>query len=101
MSRSRLRAMPQQLVTSRVTDELIDRADKATRRVLVASPFMGPDPAVSFAEAVQFGRNDVPDKRFLTNFRPAAIESGFLCGEGLVAFIDAGFQCRSITNLHA
>lgn len=78
---------------------LLERIASASQRVWLASPFLSAPIANRIADSVsQAGARNL---RLLTAVDPRSIQSRFLSPDGLSTLLDAGFEIRSIANLHA
>jgi hypothetical protein len=80
-------------------DDLAIAVRTSRKHVLVATPFMSLPVAQLLVRAADTG--SAKTKRLLTAVTVAAIEGGYLDPHAVQAFIDAGFEVRSLRNLHA
>jgi len=81
-----------------------DRVERATARILLASPFIGREVGLLVARQIRTGAaaSATPrDIRLLTAFDHSVIERGRLNVEALRALRDSGATLASIPNLHA
>jgi hypothetical protein len=91
-------AVPGSLLSAAL-DDLAAALRLSRRRVLLATPFMSFPVAQLLIRAADTGT--APTRRLLTAITVAGIEGGFLDAHAVEAFVDAGFEVRSLRNLHA
>lgn len=98
MSRSRIRASPGELLASALAE--LDLALRSSRESIeIATPFLSLPVAEQLVRAGDEGRAD--ECRLVTAVNDAAVLGGYLDPSTIEAFIDAGFEVRSLRNLHA
>jgi hypothetical protein len=78
---------------------LLQGIRKARSEVLLAAPFISAEVAEDVARAAL--ASGVKTRRLLTALNENAVRTGFLSPSGLLTLADAGFEVRSIRNLHA
>lgn len=82
-----------------VQDELLRSIASASTSVALASPFLSLTIAKRIVAAVE--RSGASKRRFLTAVSARPVRSGVLSVPGIALLMDAGFEVRSIPNLHA
>lgn len=80
-------------------DDLAAALRGARSSVAIATPFMSHPVAALLVRAADEGR--AQDRRLLTALNVAAVEGGYLDPDGIEEFHTAGFEIRSLRNLHA
>jgi phosphatidylserine/phosphatidylglycerophosphate/cardiolipin synthase-like enzyme len=80
-------------------DELLHQVQAAAATVRLASPFLSKPVSEEIATAVALTRAST--HRLLTAATPRSVASGVLSARGLCVLLDAGYEIRSIPNLHA
>lgn len=90
-------------MTGSVLDDLAQRIEGCSDRVLLVSPYMSADVGTLCAKLITRRRAAAspPEARILTAIRPGALADDSLSAQALLALIDAGAAVRSIQNLHA
>ncbi len=91
-------AAPGSLVGSSLGD-LASAIAGAKQSVALATPFLSSRVAWHLVRAADEG--GASKRRFLTALNVAAVEGGYLDPNGVEAFVAAGFDVRSLRNLHA
>src|SRR4051794_6267751 len=71
----------------------------ARESVSIASPFLSHEVAAYLVRAADEGAPAV--RRMVTALNPRAVEGGYLDPDGIEEFVAAGFELRSLKNLHA
>lgn len=71
----------------------------ARNRIDIATPFLSAEVAGYLVRACDDGR--ARDRRFITALNSAAVEGGYLDPDAVDELIAAGFEARSLRNLHA
>lgn len=79
--------------------ELFGRVEAAEQRIFLASPFLTMRVAAHLAE--MSSRSAAADRRLITALVPQSVRSGVLDPSALLHLREAGFEIRSIRNLHA
>jgi phosphatidylserine/phosphatidylglycerophosphate/cardiolipin synthase-like enzyme len=72
---------------------------RAKASIDVATPFLSADVAAYLVRACDGG--EATTRRFITALNVAAIQGGYLDPDGIDEFDAAGFEVRSLRNLHA
>jgi hypothetical protein len=72
---------------------------RAKQRIDIATPFLSADVAAFLVRACDNGR--ARDRRFITALNAPAVEGGYLDPDGVEALVAAGFEAKSLRNLHA
>ena len=80
-------------------DDLVESVRRAERRTWLTSPFLSTSVAELVAEAAIF--SGVADLRFITALGADPVRRGVLSVKGLESLQKAGFDLRSVPNLHA
>lgn len=80
-------------------EELLERMVAAEERVWLVSPFLTAPIAAQIRDAVREARAE--DLRLLTALVPRSVQAGVLSTAGLSELLEAGFEIKSIPNLHA
>ncbi len=94
-----LHAAPPAALVGTGLDEISDRLGTAQSSVLLAAPFLSQPIANILAAAAENG--DATDRRLIVALNRGAVSSGVLSTDGVGRFLDAGFEVRSLCNLHA
>ncbi|MET0602117.1 MAG: phospholipase D-like domain-containing protein [Baekduia sp.] len=79
--------------------EMADACRRARRTVDIATPFLSADVAAYLVRACDEG--SARDRRLITALNAAAVEGGYLDPDGIEELIEAGFEAKSLRNLHA
>jgi len=80
-------------------EELDGALRKSHRSIAIASPFMSLPVADQLIRAADEGR--AAKRRLITAINDAAVAGGYLDPRAIEAFVGAGFDVRSLRNLHA
>jgi hypothetical protein len=96
--RSKLLAPAGSLLGTSLKDMAI-ACRQAESSVDLATPFLSADVAAFLTRACD--ASQAKQRRFLTASNTAAIEGGYLDSDGVAEFAAAGFEIRSVRNLHA
>jgi hypothetical protein len=80
-------------------DDLIESVRRAKRRAWLASPYLSTSAARLVASAARYTSAD--DLRLVTALAGGPVKRGVLSVKGLELLREAGFQLRSVPNLHA
>lgn len=72
---------------------------EARTEIDIATPFLSANVAAYLVRACDDGK--ARKRRLLTAMNTAAVEGGYLDPDGVEEFVAAGFEVRSLTNLHA
>lgn len=86
-------------VVTRVRERLFERVRRAHEHVTLVSPFLSEPIANELA--VCASASTALDLRLLTCLSSGATRAGVLSQRGLIALLEAGFEIRSVTDLHA
>lgn len=79
--------------------ELLKRVEAANERIRLTSPFLSVGVADHLAEAAE--RSEATDRRLITALVAGSVRVGVLDPAALLLLMEAGFDIRSIRNLHA
>ncbi len=80
-------------------DDLVAALRVARKSVAIATPFLSHQVAALLVRATEQG--GARDRRFLTALTAGAVEGGYLDPDGVEEFVAAGYEVRSLRNLHA
>jgi hypothetical protein len=86
-------------VVSVARNGILAAVGRCTKRTWLASPFLSRPVARALADRAPKGAN--VDRRLLTALTQRSVEAGVLDPSALILLHDAGWQIRSIPNLHA
>lgn len=98
MASKRRRTRPGDLVGIGLAD-MADACRSARERIDIATPFLSADVAAYLVRACDDGR--AQSRRFITALNTSAVEGGYLDTDAVEEMIAAGFEARSLRNLHA